>query len=187
MTRGRCIKFSGLLLILLWLTAMNACSKKNVPVQPGVGPGQGAGGMTGEGISPDDAKWRELGLLTEPERREFQEKAQAFENQDIYFGFDSYVLTDEAKRILNNKVEFLQRYSKVKITIEGHCDERGTAEYNLALGERRAHSAYQYLINLGIVAQQMTTISYGEERPLAMGQSEDAWAKNRRDHFVVEY
>lgn len=187
MTRWRCIKFSRLFLVLIWLTAMNACSKKNVPVQPGLGPGQGAGGMTGEGISSDEAKWRELGLLTEPERREFQEKAQVFENQDIYFGFDSYVLTDEAKRILNSKVEFLRRYPKVSITIEGHCDERGTAEYNLALGERRAHSAYQYLINLGIGAQQMTTISYGEERPLAMGQSEEAWAKNRRDHFVINY
>jgi len=187
MTRGRSITFAGIVLVALALIGLGACSKKTVPVQPGVGPGTGSGGMTEQGISPEDAKWKELGLYTEPERQEFQQKAQVFENQDIFFGFDSYVLSDEAKRILNDKAAFLKRYPKVKVTVEGHCDERGTAEYNLALGERRAHSAYQYLVNLGVSAQQMTTISYGEERPLVTGQSEDAWAKNRRDHFAVNY
>jgi len=188
MIRGRTVSFAGILLVFLWFMGMGACSKKTVPVQPGVGPGAGgAAGMTAEGVPSDEAKWRELGLYSEPERKEFQEKAQVFENQDIYFGFDSYVISDEAKAILNNKAEFMKRYPKVRINIEGHCDDRGTAEYNLALGEKRAHSAYQYLVNLGIDSQRMTTISYGEERPISMGQSEEAWAKNRRDHFVVNY
>lgn len=187
MVQGRCVRFAGVALVLLWMIGAGACSKKNVPVQPGLGAGQGAGGISSQGISPDDTKWRELGLMSEAERQEFQQRAQAFENQDIYFGFDSYVLTDEAKRVLNSKVEFLKRYPKARITIEGHCDDRGTAEYNLALGERRAHSAYQYLVNLGVSPEQLTTISYGEERPAAMGRNEEAWAKNRRDHFVVNY
>ena len=188
MTRGRIASFAGVAVVFLWLMGMGACSKKTVPVQPGVGPGTAGGaGMTTEGVPSDEAKWRELGLYSEPERKEFQEKSQVFENQDIYFGFDAYVLSDEAKAILNSKAEFMKRYPKVKVNIEGHCDDRGTAEYNLALGEKRAHSAYQYLVNLGIDPQRMTTISYGEERPISMGQTEEDWAKNRRDHFVVNY
>jgi peptidoglycan-associated lipoprotein len=187
MTTGRYNYIAAIASVILLLIAMSACSKKTVPVQSefrseAVGPG-----MVSGGISPDDARWQELGLYSEPERREFQERAQAFENQDIYFDFDAYVLTAEAKGILNNKAEFLKRYPKTKVTIEGHCDERGTTEYNLALGERRANSAYQYLSNLGIDSQRMTTISYGEERPLSVGQSEDALARNRRDHFVVNF
>ena len=186
MMRGRTFGFAGILLVFIWLMGMGACSKKTVPVRPEAGPGAGDAG-TGEELLPDEAKWRELGLYSEPERKEFQAKAQIFENRNIYFDFDSYVLTDEAKSILNNKAQFLKRYPKVNVNIEGHCDERGTAEYNLALGEKRAHSAYQYLVNLGISPQRMVTISYGEERPIAMGQSEEAWAKNRRDHFVIDY
>lgn len=188
MTRGRFINFAGTTLVALGLIALGACAKKAVPTQPGGGsPGMtgGTGGMTEQGLSPEDAKWKELGLYSEPDRQEFQQRAQAFENQDIFFGFDSYVLTDEAKKVLNTKADFFKRYPKAKVTIEGHCDDRGTTEYNLALGERRAHSAYQYLVNLGVNPQQMTAISYGEERPLVTGQSEEAWAKNRRDHFAV--
>lgn len=189
MNCGRLINFAATALVVLGLIAFGACAKKTPPVQPGAGSdmagGTGTGGMAEHGLSPEDAKWRELGLYSEPERREFQQRTQAFENQDIFFGFDSYVLTDEAKTILNAKADFFNRYPKVKVTVEGHCDDRGTAEYNLALGERRAHSAYQYLVNLGVNPQQMTIISYGEERPLVMGQTEEAWAKNRRDHFAV--
>ncbi len=188
MMRWRTVSFTGMVLLFVWLMGLGACSKKAVPVEPGAGPaGEGTAGISGESIPADEAKWRELGLYSEPERIEFQEKAQVFENQDIYFGFDAYVLTEDAKAVLASKAEFLKRYPKVRIHIEGHCDDRGTSEYNLALGEKRAHSAYQYLNNLGIEAQRMTTISYGEERPIAMGQTEEAWARNRRDHFVINY
>jgi peptidoglycan-associated lipoprotein len=79
----------------------------------------------------------------------------------------------------------LKKYPKVKVQIEGHCDERGTIEYNLALGERRANSTKKYLISLGISADRISTISYGKERPLDPGHNEEAWAKNRRAHIVV--
>jgi peptidoglycan-associated lipoprotein len=87
--------------------------------------------------------------------------------------------------ILKENAALLHKYPKVKIQIEGHCDERGTNEYNLALGERRANSTRNYLISLGISPDRISTISYGEERPLDPGHNEEAWAKNRRAHFVI--
>jgi peptidoglycan-associated lipoprotein len=110
----------------------------------------------------------------------------AFENEDIYFAYDSSALSPQAQDILRKKAAFLKANSNVKVTIEGHCDERGTNEYNLALGEARARSAKAFLVDLGIPAARVATISYGEERPIAKGQSEDAWSKNRRAHFVIE-
>lgn len=103
----------------------------------------------------------------------------------IHFEFDKYRLTDEAKEVLADNARVLKNNSKVRILIEGHCDERGTVEYNLALGERRAQAARDYLLELGIPASRISIISYGKERPLEFGQSESAWAKNRRDEFVV--
>jgi peptidoglycan-associated lipoprotein len=176
--------------VLLWIVAVNSCAKKTLPVKeepaPGAGistTGTGLGGPGGMGLS--ESQWRELGLNSPPERQEFMEKAQTFENEDVHFAYNSYVLSDEARQILEKKAAFLKRYPKVKVTIEGHCDERGTSEYNLALGERRATSAYQYLVNSGIVPGFMSMISYGEERPLAPGHDEASWAKNRRAHFVL--
>jgi len=104
---------------------------------------------------------------------------------DINFEFDQFTLTDTAREKLAKNASILSKYSDVKILIEGHCDERGTEEYNLALGERRAESAKQYLVTLGISASRISTISYGEEKPLDPGHNEVAWAKNRRAHFVV--
>lgn len=188
-----CAKFFRLLVILFCMSAAFACSKKSVPVQPGFGAGGSgsySGGMgpgSGGGFGGDDARWRELGLNSEAERQQFLESAKDFENDDIYFDYDSYMLSPPAKKILDDKVEFLKRYSKVKINIEGHCDERGTNEYNLALGERRANSAMQYLVNSGVGEQRVTIVSYGEERPVATGHDESSWAKNRRAHFVLIY
>jgi peptidoglycan-associated lipoprotein len=88
-------------------------------------------------------------------------------------------------KILKENFALLKKYPVMKFQIEGHCDERGTGEYNLALGERRANSAKNYLVSLGISAARISTISYGKERPLDPGHNEEAWAKNRRDHFVV--
>ncbi len=110
---------------------------------------------------------------------------QEFQNEDIHFAFDSYVLSPEAQKILDKKVAWLRKHPDIKIIIEGHCDERGSNEYNLALGERRANSAREYLINAGIDPDRIHIISYGEERPLALGSDEASWAINRRAHFVV--
>jgi peptidoglycan-associated lipoprotein len=114
-----------------------------------------------------------------------QEAKDMFLNEDIHFEFDSSILTPEAQLILKKKAEWLQNNPESMSTIEGHCDERGTSEYNLALGDRRATSAKNFLVDLGISASRLTTISYGEERPVDPGKSEDAWAKNRRCHFTI--
>ena len=105
--------------------------------------------------------------------------------KDIHFDFDKYEIRPEDTGILKETAGLLIKYPKVKIQIEGHCDERGTAEYNLALGERRANNAKRYLVSLGIPDDRLSTISYGKERPLDPGHNEEAWAKNRRDHFIV--
>jgi peptidoglycan-associated lipoprotein len=114
-----------------------------------------------------------------------QQAFQEFQNQDIYFDFDKYDLRTDARATLDRKASFLNQNSSVRVQIEGHCDERGTSEYNLALGERRANAAKQYLTTAGISAGRLSTISYGEERPLDPGHNEAAWARNRRDHFVI--
>jgi peptidoglycan-associated lipoprotein len=115
----------------------------------------------------------------------FQQALQEFQNQDILFDFDKYDLRPDARAILDRKVGFLNENASVRSQIEGHCDERGTNAYNLALGERRANAAKQYLTNAGVSAGRLSTISYGEERPLDPGHNEAAWARNRRAHFVV--
>lgn len=105
--------------------------------------------------------------------------------EDIFFEFDKSTLTPAAQDNLMQKAAWLRANANVTVTIEGHCDERGTNEYNLALGDRRADSAKAFLVDLGIAASRLTTISYGEERPLCLQKTEECWAKNRRGHFVV--
>jgi peptidoglycan-associated lipoprotein len=105
--------------------------------------------------------------------------------KDIHFDFDKYDIRSGDASILKDNAELLKKYPKVKIQIEGHCDERGTNEYNLALGERRASSTKTYLTSLGISSERISTISYGEERPLDPGHNEEAWTKNRRGHTII--
>lgn len=105
--------------------------------------------------------------------------------QKVYFDFDKYNIRDDAKAALEKNAQVLRSNSNVKIQIEGHCDERGTVEYNLALGERRAATSRQYLVDLGIGGGRITTISYGKERPVAFGHDETSWAQNRRDEFII--
>jgi len=116
-------------------------------------------------------------------------KAQAIPSElqipDINFDFDKYNLKPLAQTTLKNGAPAYLKYKDYKLVIEGHCDERGTAEYNLALGQKRADEAAKYLADLGIEKERIKTISYGKEMPLDKGHDEAAWAKNRRDHFVV--
>ena len=102
-----------------------------------------------------------------------------------FFDYDSSDITPEGRTILNANAVVLKRYATWTITIEGHCDERGTAEYNLALGERRAVAARAYLVSLGISADRLRTVSYGKEFPFDPGHDESAYVKNRRAHFVI--
>jgi peptidoglycan-associated lipoprotein len=105
--------------------------------------------------------------------------------QPVFFSLDSFEVEGIAQQALNNNAEILKKYPSWVITIEGHCDERGTAEYNLALGEKRALAARTYLVSLGVPADRLRTVSYGKEFPFDPGHDEAAWSKNRRAHFVV--
>ncbi|NWF98231.1 MAG: peptidoglycan-associated lipoprotein Pal [Nitrospirae bacterium] len=105
--------------------------------------------------------------------------------EDIYFNYDEYVLQPDGKAILENVSNWMLKNKNTVISLEGHCDERGTNEYNLALGDKRAKSARDYLIALGIPSERLQTISYGEEKPVCTEKTESCWAKNRRVHIVV--
>ncbi len=109
-----------------------------------------------------------------------------FINEDIYFEYDSSFLTVEARRILQDKMNWLHDNPTEKVVIQGHTDERGTVEYNIALGDRRAQGAKEFLMNSGIAGARLQTISFGEEFPFKSDNKEDAWAKNRRVHFEIE-
>ena len=149
------------------------------------------------------AKEKELARIREEEAKKAREKefekslvakkelgieGEVLESKllkDIHFDFDKYDIRPGDAEVLKGNAALLMKHPTVKIQIEGHCDERGTNEYNLALGERRANSAKKYLISLGMRADQISTISYGEEKPLDPGHNEEAWRKNRRDHFII--
>ncbi len=156
-----------------------------------------------EAREAQELKERELAKMKEEEAKKAAEGAfekslvakkergiegEVFETKllkDIHFDFDRYEVRRGDEEALKENAAWLKKNPKAKIQVEGHCDERGTIEYNLALGERRANYTKQYLVSLGIAADRISTISYGKERPLDAGHSEEAWANNRRVHFVV--
>ena len=121
------------------------------------------------------------GALT-PER---QAAVQRITDGRIYFAYDRFDIQPEYNSMLREKAELLKKYPNFRVRIEGNCDSRGTEEYNLALGERRARVVYEYLVMLGVNPSQLEMISYGEGNPAVMGENESAWAKNRRDDFRV--
>jgi peptidoglycan-associated lipoprotein len=104
----------------------------------------------------------------------------------VHFNFDKYNIRDDAAAVLQVKAEVLSDFPGLRITIEGHCDERGSIEYNQALGQRRADATVRYLVSLGLSEDMFKTVSYGKERPVAQGSDEDAWQMNRRSEFVIE-
>jgi peptidoglycan-associated lipoprotein len=118
-----------------------------------------------------------------------REKAQAMEmfvNENVHFDYNESILRSDARDILKRKVTWLQVNPDVSVVIEGHCDERGSTEYNLALGDRRASSVKSFLVDLGVSGSRLTTISYGEEMPLDAERNESAWSKNRRVHLTID-
>jgi peptidoglycan-associated lipoprotein len=167
-----------------------SCAKKTVKKAPAMT--QSTEDDAARAAAAEKARQEELAKQRALEEERLQEEArrmreakESFLNEDIPFEFDSATLTAEAQEILRQKAEWLQNNPQVAATIEGHCDERGTNAYNLALGERRAESAKTFLKNLGIASSRLTTISYGEERPVDPGHNEEAWSKNRRGHFII--
>ena len=123
------------------------------------------------------------GVVSRPAVKDFAENVAL---QDIHFDFDRYEIRPDDARILDANAEWLKTHPEYLLLVEGHADERGTSEYNLALGDRRARSSLNYLVAQGVKANRITTISYGEMRPLCRESSESCWAENRRSHFAVQ-
>jgi len=188
--KGMSRRFSNVCMTLafmgLFLFLGSSCAKKQVQVSepPKAAPVQE---VKKEAPAPvEDAAAKEAKLRAEKEKQ-LEKMRKAFEDESIYFDFDKYEIKADAKTTLQKKADFLAANTRYSLRIEGHCDERGTNEYNLALGERRANSAKEFLVALGIAPARITTISYGEERPAVEGSNEDAWSKNRRDEFKLIY
>jgi peptidoglycan-associated lipoprotein len=165
-----------------------SCAKKEVMAEPEMAPEEQPMEDTSqaEAEAAEKARLEAERLQAEEAERAMMAARQAFTSEDIYFEFDSSALLPMAQETLSQKADYMMNNTGQNAIIEGHCDERGTAAYNLALGERRADAAKAFLVNLGVDAAQISTISYGEERPVDMGHNEEAWAKNRRAHFEVQ-
>jgi peptidoglycan-associated lipoprotein len=184
----------AVLLVLLCLGLAAACGgKKRTPnvATGGVGSGSGTGrsvpseapvpldnGPDLAALDADSARSEDFSV-TDPNTLE------GGPLEDVLFEYDQATLTDRARAVLEKHALWLQSHRAAKVTVEGHCDERGTAEYNLALGDQRARAARDYLVSLGVAADRLNTVSYGKERPLDPLNSEAAYSRNRRAHFVV--
>ena len=164
----------GVIVLVFALSMAGGCAKKVASTPAGTtAAGAGDSGASGQGGLSDAQRLAE-------QHRQAIDKIGA---NRIYFAFDKSDLTDASRQALTEKAELLKAFPALTMLIEGHCDERGTNEYNIALGERRARAAYDYLVMLGIEPTRLTVISYGEEYPAVPGSNEEAWAKNRRDEF----
>jgi len=186
------VAFIGIIGLVLCFSIMitAGCAKKSVVKEQSVtGEQKGAVAETTKEVAKKEGTVQEEPVTREAARVEeetIKEKAAPVEMfKDINFDFDKFSLRPEAREILKQHADYLAKNRDVNVTIEGHCDEKGTSEYNLALGERRAKEALKYLKELGVSAKRMKTVSYGKEKPLDPGHNEEAWAKNRRDHFVI--
>ncbi len=166
-------KLTTSLVMAVALVATAGCTKKHdanaLPPTPGT-----EAPVTNDGGDSDTI----AGPLNEQFRR-------AVMSDTVHFAFDEYDIDPEARAILDSQAQWLNAHPNTRITIEGHCDERGTREYNLALGDRRANAAKNYLAARGISPSRITTISYGKERPIALGSDESSWAQNRRAVTIV--
>jgi peptidoglycan-associated lipoprotein len=169
-------------LIVLGIIAITGCAHKEVtqvPEQPQVTPAPAPKAEAPKEMVPEAPVVTQQPEVTQAERE------LNTQIEDIHFDFDKSDIKDNAKPILKNLSGTLSANTKTNVVIEGNCDERGTSEYNLALGDRRANAAKSYLVSLGVPSTRIKTISYGKEKPLCTESTEECWAKNRRDHFVL--
>ena len=190
MRKSRAWIFGAIMLAMLLALGVS-CAKKQVTMET-----QEMAADESQQSAEDEAARREAeeARLREQRAREARQREDAssmseaarraaFEDEEIHFDFDKYVLTPQAMMVLDDKAAYLREHPEVHVLVEGHCDDRGSNEYNLALGDRRANSAKNYLVKSGVAESQVTTISYGEEQPLCMQQNESCWYRNRRGHF----
>jgi peptidoglycan-associated lipoprotein len=168
------MRFAALMLPMLAAVVLSGCGKKEVAESAPPPP-------------PPTAAPAETPPAPPPAATPEPEPSRTVQDQlaDVFFDYDSANLTDASRGTLDANGKVLADNASTNITIEGHCDERGTVEYNLALGDRRAGAARDYLVRYGVSSGRIQTISYGEERPFATGSDEASWAQNRRAHFAV--
>jgi peptidoglycan-associated lipoprotein len=171
------------LLLVLAAALLPSCSKKAPPAPPAPPPAAPATPPPAPEPPPD---------LTPVQDEYGRIRAMSIEDierlgllADVRFDYDQSDLRDGDRAILAKNADVLKRFDFIKVTVEGHCDERGSVEYNLALGERRARAAFDYLVSLGVAAERLKTVSYGKEVPLCTEANEACWARNRRAHFAV--
>ncbi len=177
------------LVLILLVTLVGACSKEQPPV-PRPAPPPAPPDISEPAPPPAPEPPPPIVPLEPLEERSIGARTLDELNRDsplkpVFFAYDSSQVGPEAQATLRENAELLQTYQPWVLTIEGHCDERGTAEYNLALGERRALAVRSYLVSLGVAAGRLQAVSYGKEFPFDSGHDESAWAQNRRAHFVV--
>ena len=177
-------------LVILLLILMVGCSKKYTKAPEGDGGPEGVG--TEEVTAPEGGEEEFVEeIIVTREDDEVEEDVILPEEEaksvfkDVFFDYDKYSIRPDARPILDNVALFLSRNKKFNVVLEGHCDERGTNEYNLALGEKRAKSAQSYLSSLGVLPSRMMVMTYGEEKPICTEQDEACWQSNRRAHFVL--
>jgi peptidoglycan-associated lipoprotein len=190
----RSATFIGIIMLIFCvsLLSMTGCAKKAVSKDEGLVTGEKKAASAEikpePALTPSPQESRELALRRDADAaaEAEKEKAQKVGFVDIRFAYDKAVIEPAAREILKNHAAWLLKNKNYALVIEGHCDERGTVEYNLALGQRRADAAMKYIVDLGVNRADIATISYGKERPLDPGQNEEAWAKNRRANFTVK-
>jgi peptidoglycan-associated lipoprotein len=179
-------KAALLVLALGALAAVTACGKKTQPPPPMAPPPVAPEPPP---PAPPPAPRQEVAPQVDEYARLKAMSAEEIEKSgllgEIYFEFDRADIRDADRGTLQKNADALKRFDFLRVTVEGHCDERGTVEYNLALGERRARAAYDYLVSLGVPADRLKTVSYGKEVPVCQASTEDCWQKNRRGHFTV--
>ncbi len=176
------------LIVCLSIMVMTGCAKKSAVKDQAVSAEEKAAAekAAAKQTEPPAKETKEAEAKVAPEAEAKAVAAtEAMTFKDVLFDFDKFSLRPESRDILKQLAEWLTNNKNNIVLIEGNCDERGTTEYNLALGERRAKEAMKYLVELGVDGKIIKTISYGKERPTDPGHTEEAWAKNRRDHFVV--
>ena len=184
----------GILLVVATLTMTAACGKKPPPVERPMPPPSVTGNETGAESPPPPPEvplseppvvTPTVPLESDIGSKNLDELNRASPLAPVYFALDSIEISPEGRAVLQASAQVLRQQPTWQVTIEGHCDERGTAEYNLSLGEQRALAAKTYLVSLGVAGDRLRTVSYGREFPFDPGHDESAWSKNRRAHFVI--
>jgi peptidoglycan-associated lipoprotein len=182
---GKCFNGRLLLVALLAIGLGAGCGHKRKNVIQGPGGAQSTGGGSGRGDTGGMGGDINSVPPTGGAGIDFPSTEETGPLAPVYFEYDSATVTADAQQILQHHALWIKDHPGSRIALEGHCDERGTVEYNLALGEQRARAVYDYLTSLGVPGTRLSTVSFGKERPVDPGHNEQAWAKNRRVHFAV--